>query len=67
MNKFRKLGFINDNGHLEVQNALLNVVCRTVPISGSRTNESVTVFYVEQPGPLTCPRLHAGLHHSWVG
>ena len=26
MNKFRKLGYINYNGHLEVHNSLLNVV-----------------------------------------
>jgi CRP/FNR family transcriptional regulator, cyclic AMP receptor protein len=26
MNKFRKLGFVNDNGHLEVHSSLLNVV-----------------------------------------
>jgi CRP/FNR family transcriptional regulator, cyclic AMP receptor protein len=26
MNKFRKLGYIDYNGHLEVHNALLNVV-----------------------------------------
>ena len=29
MNKFRKLGFIEYNGQLEVHNSLLNVVLRT--------------------------------------
>jgi len=31
MNKFRKLGFIEYNGHLEVHNSLLNVVLRDNP------------------------------------
>jgi hypothetical protein len=28
MNKFRKLGFIDYNGHLEVHNSLLSVILR---------------------------------------
>jgi CRP/FNR family transcriptional regulator, cyclic AMP receptor protein len=31
MNKFRKLGFIDYNGHLEVHNSLLNVVLHDTP------------------------------------
>ena len=31
MNKFRKLGFIDYNGHLEVHNSLLNVVLHDRP------------------------------------
>jgi CRP/FNR family transcriptional regulator, cyclic AMP receptor protein len=31
MNKFRKLGFIDYNGHLEVHNSLLNVVLHDAP------------------------------------
>jgi CRP/FNR family transcriptional regulator, cyclic AMP receptor protein len=31
MNKFRKLGFINYNGELEVHNSLLNVVLHDNP------------------------------------
>jgi hypothetical protein len=31
MNKFRKLGFIDYNGHLEVHNSLLNVVLYDTP------------------------------------
>jgi len=31
MNKFRKLGFINYNGDLEVHNSLLNVVLHDQP------------------------------------
>jgi hypothetical protein len=35
MNKFRKLGFIEYNGHLEVHSSLLNVVLHDQPqISG---------------------------------
>ena len=29
MNKFRKLGYINYNGKLEIRNSLLNVACTT--------------------------------------
>lgn len=37
MNKFRKLGFIDYNGHLEVHSSLLNVVLHDQPqISGAR-------------------------------
>jgi CRP/FNR family transcriptional regulator, cyclic AMP receptor protein len=36
MNKFRKLGFIDYNGHLEVHSSLLNVVLHDQPqISGA--------------------------------
>jgi hypothetical protein len=31
MNKFRKLGFINYNGHLEVHSSLLNMVLHATP------------------------------------
>jgi CRP/FNR family cyclic AMP-dependent transcriptional regulator len=31
MNKFRKLGYINYNGHLEIHNSLLNVVLYDKP------------------------------------
>jgi hypothetical protein len=31
MNKFRKLGFIEYNGHLEVHNSLLNIVLHDNP------------------------------------
>jgi CRP/FNR family cyclic AMP-dependent transcriptional regulator len=31
MNKFRKLGFIDYNGHLEIHNSLLNVVLHDTP------------------------------------
>jgi CRP-like cAMP-binding protein len=35
MNKFRKMGFIDYNGHLEIHNSLLNVVLHDLPhISG---------------------------------
>ena len=34
MNKFRKLGFIDYNGHLEVHNSLLNVVLHDTPKFG---------------------------------
>ena len=37
MNKFRKLGFIDYNGHLEVHSSLLNVVLHDHPqISGAK-------------------------------
>jgi CRP-like cAMP-binding protein len=35
MNKFRKLGFIDYNGHLEVHNSLLNVILHESPRLGS--------------------------------
>ena len=31
MNKFRKLGFIDYNGHLQVHNSLLNVILHDDP------------------------------------
>jgi hypothetical protein len=35
MNKFRKMGFIDYNGHIEIHSSLLNVVLHDVPhISG---------------------------------
>ncbi len=35
MNKFRKMGFINYNGHLEIHSSLLNVVLHDQPhVSG---------------------------------
>jgi CRP-like cAMP-binding protein len=38
MNKFRKMGFIDYNGHLEIHNSLLNVVLHDQPhISGDET------------------------------
>jgi hypothetical protein len=38
MNKFRKLGFINYNGHLEVHNSLLGVLLDDQPrtVAGAR-------------------------------
>jgi CRP/FNR family transcriptional regulator, cyclic AMP receptor protein len=39
MNRFRKLGFIEYNGSLEVHNSLLNVVLRDNPRSGSATKK----------------------------
>jgi len=40
MNKFRKLGFIDYNGHLEVHTSLLNVVLHDQPqISGVHAAE----------------------------
>jgi CRP/FNR family transcriptional regulator, cyclic AMP receptor protein len=39
MNKFRKLGFINYNGDLEVHNSLLNVVLHDNPYLRSRANK----------------------------
>jgi CRP/FNR family cyclic AMP-dependent transcriptional regulator len=33
MNKFRKLGYIDYNGHLKVHNSLLNVVLFDKPVS----------------------------------
>jgi CRP/FNR family cyclic AMP-dependent transcriptional regulator len=41
MNKFRKLGFINYNGHLEVHNSLLNVVLHDNPHLRNRTEGKV--------------------------
>ncbi|MGA2289831.1 Crp/Fnr family transcriptional regulator [Bradyrhizobium sp.] len=39
MNKFRKMGFIDYNGHLEVHNSLLNVVLHDQPhISGGKSD-----------------------------
>jgi hypothetical protein len=35
MNKFRKLGFINYNGHIEIHRSLLNVVLHDQPGIGS--------------------------------
>lgn len=38
MNKFRKMGFIDYNGHLEVHSSLLNVVLHDAPhISGDKS------------------------------
>ncbi|MFL9828677.1 Crp/Fnr family transcriptional regulator [Rhodoplanes sp. SY1] len=42
MNKFRKLGFIDYNGHIEVHSSLLNVVLYDNPQIGDR---------VDEPGP----------------
>jgi CRP/FNR family cyclic AMP-dependent transcriptional regulator len=44
MNKFRKLGFIEYNGHLEVHNSLLNVVLHDAPEIGrmSTTKNKIT-------------------------
>jgi CRP-like cAMP-binding protein len=39
MNKFRKLGFIDYNGNLEVHNSLLNVVLNDKPEIRSRDEE----------------------------
>jgi len=36
MNKFRKLGFIEYNGKIEVRNSLLNVVLYDKPQIGTR-------------------------------
>jgi hypothetical protein len=33
MNKFRKLGLINYNGHIEVHSALLNAVLHDKPLT----------------------------------
>ena len=33
MNKFRKLGFIEYNGHLEVHSSLLNVILHDQPLA----------------------------------
>jgi CRP/FNR family cyclic AMP-dependent transcriptional regulator len=41
MNKFRKLGFIEYNGHLEVHNSLLNVVLHDNPRLRNRTEGEV--------------------------
>jgi hypothetical protein len=39
MNKFRKLGFIEYNGKLEVNNSLLNVVLHDNPHLRARTEK----------------------------
>jgi len=39
MNKFRKLGFINYNGHMEVHSSLLNVVLHDQPQLRKRPSE----------------------------
>jgi CRP/FNR family transcriptional regulator, cyclic AMP receptor protein len=39
MNKFRKLGFIDYNGHLKIHNSLLNVILHDNP-SLKRSEES---------------------------
>jgi CRP/FNR family cyclic AMP-dependent transcriptional regulator len=39
MNKFRQLGFINYNGHLEVHSSLLSVVLNEQPNSLSRRSD----------------------------
>jgi CRP/FNR family cyclic AMP-dependent transcriptional regulator len=44
MNKFRKLGFINYNGHLEVHNSLLNVILHDDPIlRGEATRSQIQI------------------------
>jgi len=40
MNKFRKLGFIEYNGHLKVHNSLLNVILNDIPPGLRRTDEN---------------------------
>lgn len=42
MNKFRKLGFIDYNGHIEVHSSLLNVVLHDNPQIGDRVDEPET-------------------------
>lgn len=42
MNKFRKLGFIDYNGHIEVHSSLLNVVLYDNPQIGDRVDEVET-------------------------
>lgn len=42
MNKFRKLGFIDYNGHIEVHSSLLNVVLYDNPQIGDRVDEPET-------------------------
>jgi hypothetical protein len=42
MNKFRKLGFIDYNGHIEVHSSLLNVVLHDHPQIADITDEGVT-------------------------
>jgi CRP/FNR family transcriptional regulator, cyclic AMP receptor protein len=43
MNKFRKLGFIEYNGKIEVHNALLNVVLHDQPEIKTRGDEATDV------------------------
>jgi hypothetical protein len=43
MTKFRKLGFIEYNGHLEVHNFLLK--CTTIPGSDATKTKSATCLY----------------------
>ena len=45
MNRFRKLGFIEYNGDLEVHNSLLNVVLHDIPASEGkpRRNEPLVM------------------------
>jgi CRP/FNR family cyclic AMP-dependent transcriptional regulator len=50
MNKFRKLGFIDSNGSLEVHNSLLNVVLHDNPHLRGRKIKSCDMFRTEQPG-----------------
>jgi CRP/FNR family transcriptional regulator, cyclic AMP receptor protein len=42
MNKFRKLGFIDYNGHLEVHSSLLNMVLRDNPEIKPRDDEAIS-------------------------
>jgi hypothetical protein len=43
MNKFRKLGFIDYNGHLKIHNSLLNVILHDNP-SLKRSRKVIVVF-----------------------
>jgi hypothetical protein len=43
MNKFRRLGFIDYNGKLEVQNSLLNMILHDKPEIGTKSGNGTGV------------------------
>lgn len=61
MNKFRKLGFIDYNGSLEVHNSLLNVVLHDNPHPGGGRLNLATCSVRNSPVLLPWPKLELGL------
>ena len=65
MNKFRQMGFIDYNGHLEVHSSLLSVVLNEQPNTvAPRRNLFVRVIFPRAPAVATSLQPHAGIRHS---
>jgi hypothetical protein len=65
MNKFRELGLIDYNGHIEVHTSLLNVVLHDQP-QIKRTEDSSTPSLARGPDLSHCLRLGGRWSASWA-